>query len=473
MGNYTRWTALFIAISVASMALAGDEAPQPDPQKKPARPGGKQGGKRPPASPKRQKAPDQGAKPSEPLTGIGLHGTLGSYRSYSRRSTDSFYSISYRGATLFSQGDPYSSAKVSEQDPIDFGDQPIYMQIDSGKSSVGGTLVDNLNAVRIPTRNVGVSNALRVLLGYSAQTQNEPQQNLLVGLEYRPNLTGNPSSPVAVANGSSPPEERFLGIGFATERHITSFTPEGMSGPISETIPTAEFRGRIGVGFNLVASRRRAADAKKNTAIALAQIEQQADSLQRAAAGVISKGAEKQDANAFDITKDNVRALADRFGINPPVGPSPMGGGGPARESMASLANALDSYSPPQPKGPETIAQEALRVAQAARDKLGLLQRVRTVGQAFLALDDEQTRKSIFKNQPRVSAFLEFDGSYALKNSDFLPRYRNIWSANLRIDLDPVNQNLGYILIHYENGFTRAEPNRRCSALVATLGWSF
>ncbi|MFI5385360.1 MAG: hypothetical protein ACHQ50_04480, partial [Fimbriimonadales bacterium] len=420
-----------------------------------------------------------GSQLSTPLAGNGLHGTFGGYRTYPVSRSQSFYSLGYGSTSLLTHGNVYSGTKVADYDPIDFGGGPVDLELGSGKSQIGGTVVHSLNTIplnafKIPIPAFRINDpSLRILIGFDGQTEKSPQQHLLFGVEYRPHLN-TAGAPVAKGAASAAPkagsdQERFIGIGIATEKHV-----DNGSG-ISETDPAIVFHGRVGIGFDFVTSKSRIEAAKQAAQTALGQVAQEQDKLQKQKAAPKARGAVEvaEDADNFDITRDNARNLTARFGMNPasaearPRGPVPEGLDLERGASLADLSNELDRM--PQARGPSD-ANSTLAIAAS---KLVLLDRLAGLYKSFLSLKEKEAAGSLFKNAPRLSLYTEFDGSYGLKNHTSYARYRSIWSANVKFDLDPANAGLGFILLRYENGFCRAEPNRRADALTLTFGFSF
>ncbi len=424
------------------------------------------------------------AQLSMPLFGSGLHGTFGGYRAYTASKSQSFYDLGYGSTSLITHGNVYSGTKVADTDPIDFGGGPVDLELGNGKSQIGGTIVHNLNTIPlgafkfVPLGIFKVTDpALRILVGFDGQTESSPQQHLMFGMEYRPHLNVA-AAPVAKGGAPSAPkpgsdQERFIGVGIATEKHVDN----GLG--INKTVPEAVFRGRIGIGFDFVTSKSRVDAARQAAQTALGQVSQEQGKLQQQKAAPKARGAMQvgADNESFDTTRDNARALVTRFGMSPTapeesalsasIGSSARDFGQQPGLSLADLSKELDRV--PQARGPS----DANSTMAIAASKLELLDRLATLYKSFLDLKDKEAAGSLFKNAPRISLYTEFDGSYALNNSTPYARYRSIWSANVKFDLDPAQSGLGFILLRYENGFTRAEPNLRANALTLTFGFSF
>src|SRR5579862_4056570 len=84
---------------------------------------------------------------SLPLSGAGLRGTFGGYRAYSASRSQAFYSLGYGGTSLFSHGTAFSGTQIGDADPIDFGGNPLDLELGKGSTKIGGTVVHNLNAI--------------------------------------------------------------------------------------------------------------------------------------------------------------------------------------------------------------------------------------------------------------------------------------------------------------------------------------
>jgi hypothetical protein len=408
----------------------------------------------------------------KPLTGLGIQATLGSFRLYQQRTTSSFYTLSYRDSagsnnSIFNSSQTPRPASIASVDPVDFGDQPITFAVSPGKTSSKGTVVQNLDAIPIPQIRVGDESPIRLLTGVAAQTQSQTQQHLLLGAEYYPSkMIGAPT-----AKGGGPssrsPEERFFAFGLALERNQGAADPVSGAPGFNETIPAAVYRGRWGFAIKPVTSNHRISQAKQDTAVLSSQLDNQINTLNSKLNGPRGKGdsirqtaAEKAD---FANFRNDLENVADRYGVNP-ANAEPYSKGASSQISVAQALRDLDDESSPMSKG-GGLSTDVMAA------QVGTMLRLKDCLSTFMSQPAEAARKSLFKNQPTIAVYTEFEGSYGLKQSQYFGRYRSIWSANVKLCLDPKNEDAAYVLLSYENGFSRAEPNLRCNDITLTFGF--
>ena len=394
----------------------------------------------------------------------------GGAHNYPKGQSQGYYTLGFAGASLFSQGSPVSASTISDSDPIAFGGSPVLADVENGKTKLGGTVVSNQNAISVQKLGLPLTglfkdpNFLRVRLGYDSQTQNASFQNVLAGLEFKPDLFGNQSATQKSAGSSttlqSAAPERWIGLGLATETR--SFTDVAGANH-TQTIPCLEFRGRVGWGFNAVVSDGRVDEARRQAAILVA--------FARNFRFPVPRGdGPPPKTDGFDSMKNVAINIANQFGMEVPADATGKGTDPGQTLSLPELARGLRDYQGITAKGQLSVEDQKDADAKAHKAKADAADAVIKLAQQFLQLDDKTAAASIYRNAPRVSLYGEFDGSYGLEASQYVARVRTIWSLNARIDLTPQAKSSIYFLAHYENGYTRAAPTVRSAALVFSFG---
>jgi len=386
------------------------------------------------------------AKVDEPLTGLGFQLKVGYF--WKSKDQNSFYNLSYKGATLFTRGTAPSPTDIGKADPIDFGDQPLNISIAKGQTTIGGSLFQSANVTPITLKN-GLGDRFRLNIGIDAQIEKDKQTTTHLGFEYSPKMKMLPIvSPNVRTDG-----ETFIAFGMNGEHR---------SDPASTStdIVTAIYRGRVGFGFDCAVSKNKLNNLTEYLGIAK---KVRPDQLEAFITNLAVTGQNN------DVKTMNLLGL---FGIASveagfPINTTSL----TVRAQGVTLQDALDKVLTTV-KALDTDARQKI-IDRFVGKINGPLTRLEKAIENPDATESQDYRDKFQRNQPRLAVYAEFEGAYAVTDKVFDRRYRSLYSGNIRYYFDSYRPDNGYISLRYENGFTRAEPNLRTNSLVVEVGFKF
>lgn len=365
-------------------------------------------------------------KLSDFLTGSGLQINFGYKNDFIARKSKDYLQVSFKDVTLFSHGDPIKGTDFGiADDPISFGDAPLTLRIGEGSSQIGGTLFSSIGVAPIPLPGLPASR-FRLIAGYDGQLEQAKQSTFFAGAEWVP------------FGAYSKDKETFLGASARYERRNTSASTQEETG-------TANIRGRVGVGMDLRLTQRR--------------IDQITADLQKVLP------VEPKDLPEFLDVFRTRRSVPIRAILVVGMDDAIRDAGLWSEDHPTAVQSALGTV---RQSGEGPLVQAMKDLQEPARTKLMTLLKDDIVGtlRAKTSLLKDRIKSQAAPNNPRISLFGEFDGSYRLSTQVAGPRGRAVYSLNLRYSLNATDDNSPFVLARFENGRTRAEPDQQISSFM-------